>query len=78
VPAEGGDARQREDRRRFQGKGRPDQGNRREQRHGGGGQRQDRPPAQRPQRERPIDPNSPFAKLAALKEQLESNAKEKL
>jgi ATP-dependent RNA helicase SUPV3L1/SUV3 len=76
-PAEGGDARQREDRRRFQGKGRPDQGNRREQRPGGG-QRQDRPPAQRPQRERPIDPNSPFAKLAALKEQLESNAKEKL
>jgi ATP-dependent RNA helicase SUPV3L1/SUV3 len=32
------------------------------------------PPAPR---ERPADPNSPFAKLAALKEQLEANAKEK-
>jgi ATP-dependent RNA helicase SUPV3L1/SUV3 len=76
--ADGGDARQREDRRRFQGKGkgRPDQGkgDRREQRHGGG----ERTSGQRPQRERPIDPNSPFAKLAALKEQLESSAKEKL
>lgn len=28
-----------------------------------------------PRREKPIDPDSPFAKLAALKEQLESNAK---
>jgi ATP-dependent RNA helicase SUPV3L1/SUV3 len=81
--SDGGDARQREDRRRFQGKGkgRPehgkgDRGDRREQRHGGGGG--DRASAQRPQRERPIDPNSPFAKLAALKEQLESSAKEKL
>jgi ATP-dependent RNA helicase SUPV3L1/SUV3 len=76
--SEGGDARQREDRRRFQGKGkgRPEhgKGDRREQRHGGG----DRTSGQRPQRERPIDPNSPFAKLAALKEQLESSAKEKL
>ncbi len=80
--ADGGNARPREERRRFQGKGkgRPDDGqaNRREQRHGGG-QRNERPPAQRPPpRERPIDPNSPFAKLAALKEQLESSAKEKL
>jgi ATP-dependent RNA helicase SUPV3L1/SUV3 len=80
---DGGDARPREERRRFQGKGRPDnaQANRREQRHGGGGgggQRNERPQAQRPQRDRPIDPNSPFAKLAALKEQLESSAKEKL
>ena len=68
--ADGGEARQREDRRRFQGKGkgRPDgKGDRREQRQGGG----DRASGQRPQRERPIDPNSPFAKLAALKEQLE-------
>ena len=75
--ADGGEARQREDRRRFQGKGkgRPDgKGDRREQRQGGG----DRASGQRPQRERPIDPNSPFAKLAALKEQLESSAKEKL
>jgi ATP-dependent RNA helicase SUPV3L1/SUV3 len=79
---ESGDARPREERRHFRGKGkgRPEnaQGDRREQRHGGG-QRNDRPPAQRPPpRERPIDPNSPFAKLAALKEQLESSAKEKL
>jgi ATP-dependent RNA helicase SUPV3L1/SUV3 len=29
-----------------------------------------------PQRERPADPNSPFAKLAALREQLAANAKE--
>jgi len=40
-------------------------------------QRRDRDFAPRPPRERPIDPNSPFAKLAALKEQLESSAKEK-
>jgi ATP-dependent RNA helicase SUPV3L1/SUV3 len=79
APAEGGEARPpREDRRGFQGKGkgrgRPDhgKGDRREQRN-------DRSPQpQRPQRDRPIDPNSPFAKLAALKEQLESSAKEKL
>jgi ATP-dependent RNA helicase SUPV3L1/SUV3 len=42
-----------------------------------GGQRRDRDFVPRPPRERPIDPNSPFAKLAALKEQLESTAKEK-
>ena len=40
-------------------------------------QRRERDFAPRPPRERPIDPNSPFAKLAALKEQLESSAKEK-
>jgi len=40
-------------------------------------QRRDRDFTPRPPRERPIDPNSPFAKLAALKEQLESSAKEK-
>jgi len=28
------------------------------------------------ERDRPIDPNSPFAKLAALKEQLAGNRKE--
>jgi ATP-dependent RNA helicase SUPV3L1/SUV3 len=87
---ESGEARPREDRRHFRGKskGRPDnaQGDRREQRHGGGPRsdsrpdtRPDRSSQQRPPpRERPIDPNSPFAKLAALKEQLESSAKEKL
>ncbi len=42
-----------------------------------GPQRRERDFAPRPPRERPIDPNSPFAKLAALKEQLESSAKEK-
>jgi ATP-dependent RNA helicase SUPV3L1/SUV3 len=36
----------------------------------GQGSRQDR-------RDRQPDPNSPFAKLAALKEQLEANAKER-
>lgn len=70
------DGRAREERGRFHGKGKGNrdqaQANRRDQRQGGG-QRPDRP-----QRDRPIDPNSPFAKLAALKEQLESSAKEKL
>jgi len=42
-----------------------------------GHQRRERDFAPRPPLERPIDPNSPFAKLAALKEQLESSAKEK-
>jgi ATP-dependent RNA helicase SUPV3L1/SUV3 len=88
APAvEGGDARPREDRPRedrrgfkgkgggrgdHHGKGEHGRGDRREQRH-------ERPNQQRPQRERdrPIDPNSPFAKLAALKEQLEQGAKEK-
>lgn len=42
-----------------------------------GHQRRERDFTPRPPRERPIDPNSPFAKLAALKEQLESSAKEK-
>jgi ATP-dependent RNA helicase SUPV3L1/SUV3 len=42
-----------------------------------GQQRRERDFTPRPPRERPIDPNSPFAKLAALKEQLESSAKEK-
>ena len=66
---------------RFQGKG-GDKGH-----HSSGGgrgrsePRQDSAPPReaqsRIQRDRPIDPNSPFAKLAALKEQLELNAKEK-
>ena len=42
-----------------------------------GHQRRERDFTPRPPRERPIDPNSPFAKLAALKELLESSAKEK-
>ena len=82
---QGGDnARPREDERRFhgKGKGRPNRphGDRREQRDEGRPQRHERPAQQqqRPQRDRPIDPNSPFAKLAALKEQLEQGSKEKL
>ncbi len=40
--------------------------------------RQQRASASAPERrERPIDPNSPFAKLAALKAQLEANAKDR-
>jgi ATP-dependent RNA helicase SUPV3L1/SUV3 len=34
------------------------------------------PPPPRPKREQPIDPNSPFAKLAALKAQLEAKQRE--
>jgi ATP-dependent RNA helicase SUPV3L1/SUV3 len=50
-------------------------------RGGAAGRNENRPPhAQRssapPPRERPIDPNSPFAKLAALKEQLTANRKD--
>ena len=70
-------------RERFQGKGR-DKGKfqgkgGREGRQEGGG------PSHRPfatsaprerERDRPIDPNSPFAKLAALKEQLSANRKD--
>ena len=77
---ESSEARQREDRRPFRGKGKGRGDDRREQRQGGGQRSDSRPDrsSQRPQRDRPIDPNSPFAKLAALKEQLESSAKEKL
>jgi ATP-dependent RNA helicase SUPV3L1/SUV3 len=62
---------------------RPDnKGGRRGERHerhreNRAGPRRDRDATPRPPRERPIDPNSPFAKLAALKEQLENSAKEK-
>jgi ATP-dependent RNA helicase SUPV3L1/SUV3 len=78
-PNEGRPPRERE---RFQGKGRGDKGGKdkgykggREGREGGG----DRAPrvfsSQAP-RERVADPNSPFAKLAALKEQLTANRKD--
>jgi ATP-dependent RNA helicase SUPV3L1/SUV3 len=41
-------------------------------------QKRDRPPAKRfEHREKRPDPNSPFAKLAALKAQLEADAKER-
>jgi ATP-dependent RNA helicase SUPV3L1/SUV3 len=48
--------------------------------HRAGEHRPDRPqarPARFERREKPADPNSPFAKLAALKAQLEANAKER-
>ncbi len=62
-----------------------------DQRHGGerheGNQRQDRPQRdrdrphvnrfERRERDKAPDPNSPFAKLAALKAQLEADAKER-
>ena len=52
---------------------------------GGRDKRPDGGPSHRPfatsapprERERPIDPNSPFAKLAALKEQLTANRKDR-
>jgi ATP-dependent RNA helicase SUPV3L1/SUV3 len=55
---------------------RPPRGDRRDR-----GERKDRPPiqasSQRERRDKQPDPNSPFAKLAALKQQLEANAKER-
>ncbi|MCC8939793.1 hypothetical protein H8A99_25845, partial [Bradyrhizobium sp. Arg68] len=49
----------------------------------GGRDKRESGPSHRPyassaprERDRPIDPNSPFAKLAALKEQLAGNRKE--
>ena len=67
-------------RERFHGKGRDrdqDKGRFQGSRKGGGERRPDGGPSLRPyassaprERERPLDPNSPFAKLAALKEQL--------
>jgi ATP-dependent RNA helicase SUPV3L1/SUV3 len=80
-PSEGRPPRERE---RFQGKGRNDKGSKdkgykggREGREGGG----DRAPrvfssSSPAPRERAADPNSPFAKLAALKEQLTANRKD--
>jgi ATP-dependent RNA helicase SUPV3L1/SUV3 len=59
--------------------GRPPRHHRRNQEH----HRSDRPPRDRPpakrfeRREKGPDPNSPFAKLAALKAQLEADAKER-
>ena len=72
---------------RHQRHGRQDGGRREGQRHegrhegqrhgkGGGGPRQDARPRQ-DRREKEPDPNSPFAKLAALKAQLEADSKER-
>jgi ATP-dependent RNA helicase SUPV3L1/SUV3 len=60
--------------KRFHGKAGNGQHGHGQQGQGGRGrpdQRSDHQRDNRPQRDRPIDPNSPFAKLAALKEQLE-------
>jgi len=60
--------------KRFHGKAGKGQHGHGQQGQGGRGrpdQRSDHQRDNRPQRDRPIDPNSPFAKLAALKEQLE-------
>ena len=65
---------------RNQGR-RPDQrGDRQNRDRGGERPRQDdkpKGPPPRERREKVADPNSPFAKLAALKAQLEANAKER-
>jgi ATP-dependent RNA helicase SUPV3L1/SUV3 len=82
-PSSQANARPGQERPRFQGKGgkpenrsssgKPYQGNKPHQ--GRGDRNRGAPPREEYQRpapkERPIDPNSPFAKLAALKEQLE-------
>ena len=61
-------------RRRHAGEHRPD----RPQRDRDGRTERDRPPVKRfERREKAPDPNSPFAKLAALKAQLEADAKER-
>ena len=65
------------DRDKFKGPRDRDRDNRRDDRGGGAALRQyaSSAPPQR-ERDRPADPNSPFAKLAALKEQLASGRKD--
>ena len=76
-------------RERFEGKGRDkgkfgggrdkggrDKGGRDKRPDSGPSHRQFATSAPPRERERPIDPNSPFAKLAALKEQLTANRKD--
>jgi ATP-dependent RNA helicase SUPV3L1/SUV3 len=83
--ARGGDGEGGRSRQDGDGKGRPHRGDRRgersdqdgprhEKRRFGGEPRNDRPPP-RP-RERPIDPDSPFAKLQSLKKELEKSGRE--
>jgi ATP-dependent RNA helicase SUPV3L1/SUV3 len=77
-----GQGKPRPPRERFQGKGRdrdkfqggPKGG--RDSHGGGGSHRQVASSAPPRERDRPMDPNSPFAKLAALKEQLTANRKD--
>ncbi len=76
APAEGASAEAPDKQRRERNEGRRGDHHDRH-RDKRGHQRRERDFTPRPPRERPIDPNSPFAKLAALKEQLESRAKEK-
>jgi ATP-dependent RNA helicase SUPV3L1/SUV3 len=57
-------------------KGRRDKGDRDKRPDGGPSHRQYATSASPRERDRPVDPNSPFAKLAALKEQLTANRKD--
>jgi ATP-dependent RNA helicase SUPV3L1/SUV3 len=84
APArEQGEGKGRPPREQFHGKGR-DKGRFQRPQKGGRDGRQESGPSHRPfassapprERDRPIDPNSPFAKLAALKEQLAANRKD--
>ncbi|THD68339.1 MAG: helicase [Bradyrhizobium sp.] len=77
--AKGRDHRDNRDKGKFGGgrdKGGRDKGDR-DSRSGGPSHRQYASSAPPRERERPIDPNSPFAKLAALKEQLTANRKDR-
>ena len=87
APAGPREQKERPPRERFQGKGREGRekgkfagkpkGDREGGRSGGGpSHRQYASSAPPRERERPIDPNSPFAKLAALKEQLAAARKD--
>jgi ATP-dependent RNA helicase SUPV3L1/SUV3 len=77
-----GEVRQGSGRPDRDGKGRPDRDGKGRPRHGEGGRpdRQDRPPRPerevRPERQKQADPLSPFAALAALKAQLESQKRD--
>ncbi len=78
------DSRDNRDKGKFQGrdkggrdKGGRDKGGRDKRPDGGPSHRQFASSAPPRERERPIDPNSPFAKLAALKEQLTANRKDR-
>jgi ATP-dependent RNA helicase SUPV3L1/SUV3 len=73
--------RDRRDERKDKGerRGERDRGDRergRDKRDGGPSHRQYATSASPRDRDRPVDPNSPFAKLAALKEQLTANRKD--
>ena len=71
-----GKPRDREDGGRDKGRDRPGRERDRGGRENGPSHRQYASSATPRERDRPIDPNSPFAKLAALKEQLTANRKD--